>query len=71
MQANILLETGQTIRLLQFDQFLAQQAVRKIFESFKEKRIEFHPTYKFKIGTLNWNQNTILAWTERVLMKEK
>ena len=50
-----LLDQNNHLALLQYDQFRAQHAARKIFIGYQEGPIQFRPSYKYDPGTDNWD----------------
>lgn len=57
--------------LMEHDQLLIQNKLRKAFVGFNEGVIDFAPTYKYDTGTNNWDseKNRPPAWCDRVLWK--
>lgn len=58
--------------ILESDQFKHQQQQRKAFVEFQEGTITFRPTYKYDVGTDEWDsseKNRAPAWCDRVLWK--
>ena len=58
--------------ILESDQFKQQQQQRKAFVEFQEGPITFRPTYKYDVGTDEWDsseKNRAPAWCDRVLWK--
>ena len=45
-QVKDLLDAGNHLGLLKYDQFRAQQAARKVFVGYQEGPIQFRPSYK-------------------------
>lgn len=44
----------------------------EIFSKFQEAdRIKFGPTYKFNIGTNDYDKSRVPSWTDRILYKVK
>lgn len=67
-----ILEANNHMSLLQYDQFRAQHAARKIFVGYLEAPITFRPSYKYDPGTDNWDtseKNRAPAWCDRCLWK--
>ena len=67
-----LLDQNNHLALLQYDQFRAQHAARKIFIGYQEGPIQFRPSYKYDPGTDNWDtseKNRAPAWCDRCLWK--
>lgn len=46
--------------LFNFDELREQQRLRKAFMDFHECMPNFRPTYKYDIGTSNWDSRLIL-----------
>lgn len=58
--------------LLEADQLRASRSVGEAFDGFSEPRIEFMPTYRFNLGSDDYDTSEkmrIPAWTDRVLYK--
>ena len=67
-----LLDQQNYATLLDYDQFKAQFAARKVFIGYQEGAIQFRPSYKYDPGTDNWDtseKNRAPAWCDRVLWK--
>jgi len=55
-----------------YDQLFQQKKMRKVFDRFKEGLIRFRPTYRYDVGTDNWDSSEkgrAPAWTDRILWK--
>jgi hypothetical protein len=70
-----LIDRGDFDALLENDQLYlmrTRSGVRDVFDHYDEARITFHPTYKYDIGTDEYDTSEkarIPAWTDRVLSK--
>jgi hypothetical protein len=70
-----LIDRGDLDTLMENDQLYLQRtrsAVRDVFDHYDEARITFLPTYKFDLGTDEYDTSEkarIPAWTDRVLRK--
>lgn len=63
---------GQLGLLLEKDQLLEARQREWVFSGFSEGAITFPPTYKFDVGTDNYDtseKNRVPAWTDRILYK--
>jgi inositol polyphosphate 5-phosphatase INPP5B/F len=60
-------------RLLEKDQLIEQQRLRRAFDGYKEGKINFLPTYRYEIGTIGrWDASEKMrapSWCDRVLYK--
>ncbi|KAG0151172.1 hypothetical protein CROQUDRAFT_651379 [Cronartium quercuum f. sp. fusiforme G11] len=68
--AKALASTGQLERLLAADQLRYQMESGKVFEGFEEGVIKFRPTYKFDVGTSDYDtseKQRIPSFTDRIL----
>jgi len=63
------IEMGQYDGLLAYDQL--RQGIRstRAFEFFNEAPITFPPTFKFKVGTNQYNTKRIPSWCDRILWR--
>jgi hypothetical protein len=51
---------------------LQERAAGKVFQGFHEMSIDFAPTYKFDVGTHEYDsseKNRVPAWTDRILWR--
>lgn len=67
-----LLKKNNLAAVLEKDQFEQQKRLRKAFPGYLEGDITFIPTYKFDMGTNDWDSSEkgrAPAWTDRVLWK--
>ena len=74
MTVRELLDKKQFEILLNNDQFRMQVKQRKIFVGYEEGPINFVPTYKYDLGTDNWDSSEKArtpSWTDRILWKAK
>lgn len=58
--------------LLEYDQLSQQHKVGNVFSGYKEGAIRFRPTYKYDVGTDEWDTSEKArapAWCDRVLYK--
>jgi len=56
--------------MLENDQFIKEQLIGLDVDNFFEGKIEFMPTYKFKIGSDNYDfSDRVPSWTDRILYK--
>ncbi|RKP33957.1 hypothetical protein BJ085DRAFT_21339, partial [Dimargaris cristalligena] len=62
-----LLDNKEFKYLLDFDQLNIQKMNLKAFTGFQERPIRFAPTYKFEIGTHEYDPKRIPAWCDRIL----
>lgn len=59
-------------KILEYDQLVKQHRSQTVFVGFKEGNINFRPTYKYDMGTDNWDsseKNRAPAWCDRILWK--
>ena len=67
-----LVSQGMLKQLQEYDQLKKEKFQRKIFHEFEEGEITFIPTYRYDVGTDNWDtseKGRAPAWTDRVLWK--
>ncbi|KAG5517968.1 hypothetical protein PMAC_000423 [Pneumocystis sp. 'macacae'] len=60
--------------LLEFDQLNVQKRLNHCFENFIEAEINFPPTFKYKVGTSEFDSSEkmrVPSWTDRILWKSK
>ncbi|KAJ1653619.1 hypothetical protein IWQ61_006295 [Dispira simplex] len=62
-----LLEAQQFKYLQDFDQLNIEKANRRAFAGFEENVIQFPPTYKYEIGTNQYDPKRAPAWCDRIL----
>ncbi|UXI19802.1 mitochondrial ribonuclease P protein 1 [Sarcoptes scabiei] len=55
--------------LLNFDQIYYAMRNNEAFQQFEEPPINFAPTFKFVIGTCDYDDKRRPAWTDRILMR--
>lgn len=48
-------------KILDYDQLVKQCRSQTVFVGFKEGTINFRPTYKYDMGTDNWDSRSVLA----------
>jgi len=69
------IEQGNTVDLVKYDQLRRQQMNKEAFTEFHEPlSLPFRPTYKYDLGTSNWDtsdKRRIPAWCDRVLYWSK
>jgi hypothetical protein len=66
------LENNDIESMLENDQFIMEQLIGLDIDNFFEGKIEFLPTYKFKIGSDNYDfSDRIPSWTDRIIYKSK
>ena len=73
-QIKKMIEAGDYINLLKYDQLHRQQIIGNCFQDFTELKPMFKPTYKFDPGTDNWDTSEKArtpAWCDRILWKGK
>ncbi|XP_062889978.1 type II inositol 1,4,5-trisphosphate 5-phosphatase isoform X2 [Mobula hypostoma] len=59
-------------KLIKYDQLTNLMENLQVFQGFKEGIINFQPTYKYDIGTDNWDTSEkcrVPAWCDRILWK--
>ena len=62
--------TGDFATLIRYDQLNASRERGKVFQTFSEGPLTFAPTYKYDIGTNNYDTSEKLrvpSWTDRIL----
>ncbi|KAL3320010.1 Inositol polyphosphate 5-phosphatase K [Cichlidogyrus casuarinus] len=65
-----LISEGKYSKLWDYDQLLLSRKAHRIFEQFEEGNLNFAPTFKFDIGTNNYDSSKkqrVPSWTDRVL----
>ncbi|GBP61324.1 Inositol polyphosphate 5-phosphatase K [Eumeta japonica] len=62
-------EKDKYTKILEHDQLLAVMKSGEAFSAFKESEIRFPPTYKFNIGTDEYDIKRKPSWTDRILYK--
>ncbi|RKP10570.1 Endonuclease/exonuclease/phosphatase, partial [Thamnocephalis sphaerospora] len=68
------LKQGSMDTLLEHDQLLQQRRVKSVFEGFEEGTITFPPTYKFDVGTNNYDtseKQRTPSWCDRILWRSR
>ncbi|XP_067867248.1 type II inositol 1,4,5-trisphosphate 5-phosphatase isoform X3 [Heterodontus francisci] len=58
--------------LIKYDQLTKQMEESGVFRGFKEGELNFQPTYKYDIGSDNWDTSEkcrVPAWCDRILWK--
>ncbi|KAI1286655.1 Inositol polyphosphate 5-phosphatase OCRL [Halotydeus destructor] len=71
-QVKSMLEEEDFLKLLDHDQLRIQQRLKRIFVGFQEGDIKYQPTYKYDVGSDNWDsseKNRPPAWCDRILWK--
>ncbi|XP_049873277.1 inositol polyphosphate 5-phosphatase K-like isoform X1 [Pectinophora gossypiella] len=63
------IEKDKYTNLLKHDQLLAVMETGEAFSEFSEPDIRFPPTYKFNIGTDDYDVKRKPSWTDRILYK--
>uniref|UniRef100_A0A1I7SUC0 IPPc domain-containing protein n=1 Tax=Bursaphelenchus xylophilus TaxID=6326 RepID=A0A1I7SUC0_BURXY len=70
------------VQTLRSDEFIAGEVLQKhdqltearffydIFDTWSEADITFKPTYRFHIGSLQYDMNRVPAWTDRILFNK-
>lgn len=48
---------------------LSQLLQGKVFQGFSEQEIQFPPTFKFKLNSVEYNPSRVPSWTDRVLYR--
>ena len=62
------IQAGQLRQLYSHDQLSAQRKTLNVFRGFHEAPLAFPPTYKFRMGSSQYNvSKRVPAWTDRVL----
>ncbi|GJJ69831.1 hypothetical protein EMPS_02180 [Entomortierella parvispora] len=62
------IQAGQLRQLYSHDQLSAQRKTLNVFRGFREAPLAFPPTYKFRMGSSQYNvTKRVPAWTDRVL----
>ncbi|KAF9169949.1 hypothetical protein BGX21_003784 [Mortierella sp. AD011] len=62
------IKQGQLRQLYSHDQLSAQRKTMNVFKGFREAPLAFPPTYKFQMGTDEYDiSKRVPAWTDRVL----
>ncbi|XP_069751944.1 type II inositol 1,4,5-trisphosphate 5-phosphatase isoform X3 [Narcine bancroftii] len=59
-------------KLIEFDQLTNHMKNLQVFRGFKEGPLNFHPTYKYDVGTDDWDTSEkcrVPAWCDRILWK--
>ncbi|RKP15480.1 Endonuclease/exonuclease/phosphatase [Piptocephalis cylindrospora] len=67
-----LLDSGSYPSVLEFDQLAMEIKAGRVFEGFKEGEVEFCPTYKYDIGTNQFDtseKRRLPAWCDRILWR--
>ncbi|KAJ1959159.1 hypothetical protein IWQ62_004724 [Dispira parvispora] len=62
-----LLDAQQLKYLQDFDQLNVEKANHRAFAGFEENTIQFPPTYKYEIGTSQYDPKRAPAWCDRIL----
>ncbi|KAJ1971283.1 hypothetical protein H4R35_005354 [Dimargaris xerosporica] len=62
-----LLDSRQYKYLQDFDQLNIQKANRAAFADFHEHPLDFAPTYKYEVGTNQYDTKRVPAWCDRIL----
>lgn len=66
------LEKNDLESMLENDQFILEQAKGFDVDNFFEGKIDFFPTYKYKIGSDNYDlSDRVPSWTDRIIFKSK
>lgn len=57
--------------LRQLDQLRQEKAAGNVFVEFEEGKIKFPPTYKFKVGTSDYDSGKVRipSWCDRILYR--
>ncbi|CAJ0962985.1 unnamed protein product, partial [Mesorhabditis belari] len=66
-------QTKQAHQLFQYDQLYIEKAKGRVFASFEETPPKFRPTYKFDVGTCQWDSSEkarVPAWCDRILWRK-
>ena len=67
-----LVSSNELAPLKEHDQLMKSRTTEEVFQGFLEQQFEFPPTYKFTLGTNDWDgdQKRKPAWCDRILWKE-
>eukprot|EP00123_Amoebidium_parasiticum_P018177 comp24124_c0_seq2/m.43765 comp24124_c0_seq2/g.43765 ORF comp24124_c0_seq2/g.43765 comp24124_c0_seq2/m.43765 type:complete len:870 (-) comp24124_c0_seq2:278-2887(-) len=68
--ARSLIVAGELSALLKYDQLTIERGRGTVFKGYKEGEITFPPTYKFDVGTHNYDSSEkqrVPSWTDRIL----
>jgi hypothetical protein len=66
-----LIEAGDWTELKKKDEFYVYRSKEELLRTFNEGPITFPPTYKYQIGTSQYNRERIPAYTDRVFWSQK
>ena len=64
-----LIETKNYTELAKYDQLERCLRTEDCFATLQEEKINFAPTYKFKVNTNNYDQTRVPSWCDRILYK--
>ena len=67
-----MIDKDQIDEILPEDQLNRQRRLGNVFQDFSEGQITFRPTFKYDVGTNNWDsslKNRTPAWCDRILWK--
>ena len=70
IEAKNMLQAGQVDQLLQYDQLLIERENQRTFIGFEEGKIQFKPTYKYDVGTSDFDtseKRRAPSWCDRIL----